>query len=224
VIVAIAGAIPQKEASALRDAISSGPFVTDTSSPFATRSTLDPTSREAARAVAALTTLLRDQAAFQNATFPAAISTPAFHRHQRGMGEHDHVDEPIVGQALRLRTDIVVTVCLSDGYEGGELVVDHSGIVERWKGGPGDCLLFPAGARQRIEPVTGGERLAATFWVQSYVRDPAHRKILSDLGKVLQHFERTKDVKPHAELLRHAYTNLLREWTEGRSTSTAATG
>jgi PKHD-type hydroxylase len=223
-LIGIEGAIAQKEASALRDAISTGPFVADTSSPFATRSVLDPASREAASAIATITGLLRSQAAFLNTTFPAAISTPVFHRHQPGMGEREHVDEPIVGQARRLRADIIVTVCLSDGYEGGELVVDHSGIVERYKGGLGDCLLFPAGARQRIEPVTRGERLAATFWVQSYVRDPAHRKILSDLGSVLEHFDRTKDVKPHVELLRRAYTNLLREWTESRATSTGAAG
>jgi len=206
-LVTIPGVITAEQASSLRAAVASGP--TDTSG-----------------AIASIVAALRGSPVFQGAALPAAMSTPTFHRYAIGEGEREHGDDAVIGQGRRLRPDIVGTLCLSDAssYDGGEMVIDYLGMIETWKGRAGDCLLYPADARQQALPVTRGERLAATFYVQSLVRDASNRKILCDFAEVLAQFRETGQEGPHTDLLRRAYTNLLRQWAEAAPMSTSAAG
>src|SRR5690606_19714198 len=87
-----------------------------------------------------------------------------------------------------LRTDVSCTVFLaeSDEYDGGELVVeDHYGAHEV-KLEAGDAVLYPATSLHQVTPVTRGERIASFFWIQSMVREDAHRALLFDLDQTIQ--------------------------------------
>jgi PKHD-type hydroxylase len=180
-------------------------------------------SDAAVKANKVLVAALRAHSAFQSATYMAAMTVPSFCRYEPGMGYGDHIDSPIMGGAPMLRTDISVTVSLSDAssYDGGELVIDVAGVPQRWKGNAGDCLLYPSDTLHRVEPVTRGARTVAIFWIQSLVRDPGKRRILYDLSRVLDHIGRASPGEAHTEWLRRSYMNLLRLWADTPSTTPA---
>src|SRR5829696_8507357 len=119
---------------------------------------------------------LRSNPIFEAAALPRRISPPRFSRYEAGMRYGDHLDGPLMGgDAALMRTDVAVTVFLSDpqSYDGGELVIDTDSGIQRCKGAAGDCVVYPASTFHRVESVTRGVRLAAFLWVQSLVRDPA---------------------------------------------------
>jgi len=107
-----------------------------------------------------------------------------FSRYGPGDRYGPHIDNAIhpAGQVI-VRTDLGATLFLSDParYEGGALNIETSLGPQRVKLGAGDLLLYPATTRHQVEPVTGGTRLAAIFWVQSMVRDAAARACCSIL-------------------------------------------
>jgi PKHD-type hydroxylase len=178
-------------------------------------------SEAAVKANKILVAALRAHNAFQSATYIAAMTVPTFCRYEPGMNYGDHIDSPIMGGAPMLRTDISVTVSLTDAasYDGGELVIDVAGVPQRWKGNAGDCLLYPSDTLHRVESVTRGTRTVAIFWIQSLVRDPGERRILYDLSRVLDHVGRASPAEAHTELLRRSYMNLLRRWADPTTAS-----
>ena len=46
-------------------------------------------------------------------------------------------------------------------------------------------MLYPTTDYHRVEPVTRGERRVALFWIQSMVRDPEQRRIMTELWRAL---------------------------------------
>lgn len=155
---------------------------------------------------------------FQAAALPARIRPPLFSRYVAGMGYGNHVDDALMGGTHPLRSDLAITVFLSDpaDYDGGELVLDtHSG-QQTYKLDAGHALLYPATTVHRVEPVRRGERLAAVLWVQSHVRDAGHRELLFDLDTARrQVWAQAGNVPtPTFELLAKTYANLLRTWAE----------
>src|SRR5262249_14657130 len=115
----------------------------------------------AIRGARTLLGVLMSNPAFQAATLPATMTVPRFCRYDVGMGYGDHHDSPMMNP--RVRTDIAVTVSLTeaDSYGGGELVIDTDGAAWSWKGGAGDCVIYPGSTRHRVEPVVRGVRLVA---------------------------------------------------------------
>jgi PKHD-type hydroxylase len=210
------------EIAAIRAAIANGSFVPGTTTAFGSAAQvknnlqLPVQSEAAARANKILVGALRQHSAFQSATYIAAMTAPSFCRYDPGMSYGNHIDSPIMGAAPMLRTDISVTVSLTDAadYEGGDLVVDVAGVPQRWKGNAGDCILYPSDTLHRVEPVTRGTRTVAIFWIQSLVRDPGQRRILYDLSRVLDHVGRASPGETHTETLRGSYMNLLRLWAD----------
>jgi len=206
----------------LRSAILAGEFVSGKSSAVGSAARVKnnlqlPTQTDQARKGSQLLiAALRSNTTFQSATYPAAMTTPAFCKYQRGMSYGDHIDSPLMGSTPLLRCDIAVTVCLSDSssYEGGELVIDVAGVPKRWKGDAGDCIVYPADTLHRVEAVTKGERVVAVFWIQSLIRDPAQRRILFDLAEALEHLDRHVPAGPHIENVRRSYINLIRLWSD----------
>ena len=65
-----------------------------------------------------------------------------------------------------------------------------------------------------MAPVTRGARLAAFFWVQSLVRDPARRQMLLELDTGIQELTRTGADRGALLRLTGVYHNLLRRWAE----------
>ncbi|MCC7047454.1 MAG: hypothetical protein IT562_12150 [Alphaproteobacteria bacterium] len=51
-------------------------------------------------------------------------------------------------------------------------------------------VLYPASSLHRVQPVTRGQWLGCFFWIQSMVRDDAHRTLLFDLDQAIQQLSR----------------------------------
>jgi predicted 2-oxoglutarate/Fe(II)-dependent dioxygenase YbiX len=159
--------------------------------------------------------VLEASGVFQAAAWPAAIALPIVCRYEPRMGDDDHSDPPFMGASPPMRRDIAAIIALSDPFdcEGGELVIDADGVAVRYKGEPGDCLLFDPGSLRRIEPVRSGVLLVAALWVHSAVADPAERRILRELTQILEGVEHAAPAHPTLETLRHGFFDLLRMWT-----------
>ncbi|MGA8939655.1 MAG: Fe2+-dependent dioxygenase, partial [Acidobacteriaceae bacterium] len=140
-----------------------------------------------------------------------------------------HVDTAIRQLATtgqRIRTDLSATLFLTppEEYEGGELIVEDSynqtaGGEKGVKLGAGDMVLYPATSLHRVEPVTRGNRVSSFFWIQSMIRQDAHRTLLFELDEAIQRLagsEHAQDseIKRSSVQMTGVYHNLLRQWAE----------
>ena len=157
---------------------------------------------------------------FVSAALPQTIYPPKFNRYTEGGHYGVHVDSAVMqlpGQRDSLRTDLSATVFLCDpeGYEGGELVIEGKFGAQAVKLNAGDLVLYPSSSLHQVLPVTQGARVCSFFWIQSLVRDDAHRELLFDLDQSIQAI-RTEFGSQHNEVNRLSgiYHNLLRHWVE----------
>ncbi len=153
---------------------------------------------------------------YKAAALPHRVATPFYARYAENMEYGPHIDDPVMGEGTRYRSDIAVTVFLSDpeSYAGGELVIATSFGEQYIKYLAGDAVIYPASSRHHVAKVTKGVRLVAVSWVQSLVRDAAKRELLYELHQAR---EKLLQQLPDAEETRHvdtAYVNLVRMWAE----------
>ena len=156
---------------------------------------------------------------FLSAALPTAILPPLFNRYVGGGHYGPHVDgalRPVDGASARIRTDLSITVMLSEpgDYEGGELVVEDLLEDRVIKLPAGDAILYPANTIHQVNPVTRGERLAAFTWVQSVVRDDAERGLLFEFDAALQRMSTGEDIARSRLSLTNLYHRLLRRWAQ----------
>ncbi len=153
---------------------------------------------------------------YQAAALPARVAAPFYARYREGMGYGDHIDDPVMGGPLRYRSDVAITVFLSEpeSYAGGELVVRTTFGEQYVKFPAGDAVLYPASSVHRVERVTRGERLVAVTWVQSLVPDPARRELLYELHQAREALLRDSPDTEPARQVDHAYVNLVRMWAQ----------
>jgi PKHD-type hydroxylase len=157
--------------------------------------------------------------AFISATLPNRVYPPMFNRYETGMAFGDHIDNAvrmIPGSAARLRTDVSLTLFLSEpaDYDGGELLIEDRYGVQSVKLPAGDAIVYPASSLHRITPVTRGTRLASFLWVQSLVADDAQRTLLFDLDHSIQRLGATGSDAAARTQLTGTYHNLLRMWSQ----------
>ncbi|MBU6248484.1 MAG: Fe2+-dependent dioxygenase [Xanthomonadaceae bacterium] len=155
---------------------------------------------------------------FHAAALPARQLPPRFNRY-RGGGEYGfHVDGAVMALAdgSPLRSDVSCTVFLSapEEYDCGELVVSDTYGDHTVKLPAGDAILYPSSSLHRVTPVTRGARLAAFFWIQSLVRDLAHRRTLLELDQAISRLRAAGGDESAVLQLTGVYHNLLREWAE----------
>lgn len=159
---------------------------------------------------------LKRNVLLQMAAQPRHIRPVMFSRYEPGMSYGAHIDDAIMWPNGPTRTDVSMTVFLSDpkSYSGGELVIDTTAGEEAFKLQASSMVIYPASTLHRVEPVTDGVRHAAVSWIQSLVRDPAKREVLFDLDTVRRKvFER--DGKSHEfDLVSKSHANLLRMWSD----------
>ena len=153
---------------------------------------------------------------FRSAALPYRVSRAFFARYTAGMSYGDHIDDPVMGEGNRYRSDVAVTVFLSDpkDYGGGELVIRTPFGRRESKLPAGDAVVYPASSLHHVAEVTQGERLVAVTWAQSLVRDPARRELLYELDTARQTL---RNVTPDADVtatIDHVYGNLVRMWAE----------
>lgn len=101
-----------------------------------------------------------------------------------------------------------------DTYDGGELVIETSLGEQGFKLSAGSAIVYPSTMLHEVRPVTRGRRLAAVMWIQSLVRNPAHREILFDLDTARQVMFERQGKSPEFDLIGKSLSNLLPEWAE----------
>lgn len=161
---------------------------------------------------------------FMSAALPLRVFPPMFNSYAGGGTFGTHVDTAIrqlstTGQ--RVRTDLSATLFLTEpeAYDGGELIIEDSYGEKSVKLAAGDMVLYPATSLHRVEPVTRGNRVSSFFWIQSMVRQDAHRTLLWELDGSIQRLARsehaqTPEVRQSSVQLTGVYHNLLRQWAE----------
>ncbi|BBK36564.1 PKHD-type hydroxylase PiuC [Allostella sp. ATCC 35155] len=152
---------------------------------------------------------------FVEVAFPKVMAAPTYNRYDVGMTYGDHVDAPFLSSG-RLRADLSLTLFLNDpsDYDGGELTIRYGDATATAKYPPGDLVVYPTTSLHHVSPVSRGTRLAAVSWVQSYVPDERHRRILWELGEAKKLLDRTQPDAPETDQLRNGLFNLLRLWWE----------
>jgi PKHD-type hydroxylase len=161
---------------------------------------------------------------FMSAALPLRVFPPMFNSYAGGQTFGTHVDTAIRQLATtgqRVRTDLSATLFLTppSEYDGGELIVEDSYGEKSVKLPAGDMVLYPATSLHRVEPVTRGNRVSSFFWIQSMIRQDAHRTLLFDLDASIQRLAgsehaQSAPIKQSSVQLTGVYHNLLRQWAE----------
>lgn len=153
---------------------------------------------------------------YRSAALPLKTATPYYARYAPGMSYGDHVDDPIMGQGDIYRSDLSVTIFLSDpaDYDGGELCIRTAFGEQRVKLPAGDAVIYPSSSIHRVADVTRGERLVAVSWIQSLVRSPDRRALLHDLNQARETLLRDRPDDPETAQVNQSYVNLVRMWSE----------
>lgn len=178
---------------------------------------MSPQSREAG---AMVLSALETNPLFISAALPLKVFPPLFNRYEGGQKFGNHIDNAVRRDRsgdLKVRTDLSATLFLAEPetYEGGELIVEDTYGAHAVKLAAGDLILYPASSLHRVEPVTGGARIASFFWIQSMVRDDAQRALLFDMDIAIRLLAKELG-QGHAQIvtLTGTYHNLLRRWAE----------
>ena len=142
---------------------------------------------------------------------PKTFAAPIFAKYVPGMKYGAHVDSAVFVSDQPLRTDLSMTLFLSDpdSYEGGELVIDSDSGPQSFKLPAGDLIVYPTFALHQVAEVTRGERIVAVSWCQSMVRDPQMRRVLFDLKAVAESLNDEPNSQV-AMLMNKSFNNLLR--------------
>ncbi|MET1022905.1 MAG: Fe2+-dependent dioxygenase [Pseudoxanthomonas sp.] len=156
------------------------------------------------------------------AALPLRTLPPRFNRYTDGGQYGFHVDGSVMavdrpGQARQqIRSDLSCTLFLNapEDYDGGELIISDTYGEHEVKLPAGDLILYPSSSLHKVLPVTRGARLASFFWVQSMVRDDAHRRLLLEMDTAIQALTHTGADSASVLQLTGVYHNLLRGWAE----------
>jgi PKHD-type hydroxylase len=221
-LICIPDILDRTEIETIRAAIGSGVFLDGhkTAGPRAKRvknnEQMDQTTDAAKEVKARVLAALKRSQTFHRVTLPRTVRPPLISRYRAGMNYGPHVDDAMMGRRVKERSDISVTVFLSDpgDYEGGELVMNSPFGRQEIKLPAGHAVVYPASTLHQVAPVTRGERLAAVTWVRSQVRDPARREILYDICRMREKLAKLHPDDEEADLAFKTHANLLRMWSE----------
>ncbi len=147
---------------------------------------------------------------------PKRIRPPLVSRYLPGMAYGDHVDDALMGGKEIVRSDVSMTLFLSEpaDYGGGELTIQTSFGVQTHKLAAGSLITYPSTTLHRVAPVTNGVRLVAVTWVQSVIRDSIQREILFDLDNARRAIFEKDGKTPGFDLISKSHANLIRMWSE----------
>ncbi len=151
----------------------------------------------------------------QSAILPKAVLPPLISKYEVGMNYGMHVDSPLMGSQFTIRTDVGMTLFLSepDTYEGGELLVMTEIGEHKFKLNAGDAVIYPTTRLHQVLEVTKGTRVAVVTWMQSAIRDSQKRGILRQMSHVINSQNDAKS-NENKTILQQAHSNLIRMWAE----------
>ena len=141
---------------------------------------------------------------------------PQFNKYTEGGAYHKHSDSAFMGSP-EIRTDLSLTVFLNDpaDYDGGELTLEYSsGEVRKVKEKKGTLVCYPSGVLHSVTPVTRGVRYAAITWLQSFIRSPQQRDLLTSLVALSDRIKKQEGISENYTELISIQNNLLRMWSE----------
>jgi PKHD-type hydroxylase len=176
----------------------------------------DPTAQRLGAMVAER---LQRHPLFLSAALPAQVLPPLFNRYRDGGRYGPHLDgaiRPVDGENRRIRTDLSLTLWLSDpgDYDGGELRIADLAGGRAIKLPAGDAFLYPSTSLHEVTPVTRGARFAAFTWIQSLVRDDGERQVLLELDAAILEIPPGPESDAARLRLTNIYHTLLRRWAD----------
>ncbi len=153
---------------------------------------------------------------FRSAAMPLKTAAPYYARYTSGRSYGAHVDDPGMGQGELYRSDLSVTLFLSEpgSYDGGELCIQTAFGEQQVKLPAGDAVLYPSSSLHRVAEVTRGERLVAVSWIQSLVRAPEQRTLLHELNQAREVLLKERPDATETQQVNHSYINLVRMWSD----------
>lgn len=159
---------------------------------------------------------LKRSTVFHHTAFPRRAYPPMFSRYEPGMQYGEHVDNAIMLTPAQMRTDVAVTLFLSEpgSYDGGELMINTGHETRAVKLPAGSLIAYPPYFLHRVAPVTRGVRLAAITWVESLVRDPQRRLLLEQMDRAMGGLHERHGESAELNALNNSYHSLLRMWAE----------
>jgi PKHD-type hydroxylase len=148
--------------------------------------------------------------------FPRHIRPVLVSKYLLGMSYGAHVDDALMGGRDKYRSDVAMTLFLSDPaeYVGGELFIEQGFGAIAVKLPAGAVVIYPANTIHRVAEVTEGQRLAAVTWIESHVRCPNRREMLADLARIKRRLHALEPDGEETSLAFKSYSNLLRTWAE----------
>jgi PKHD-type hydroxylase len=148
-------------------------------------------------------------------TQPKAIKELQFNCYKDGGSYGRHSDNAVMGTDPKtLRTDYTVGLLLTDGYEGGEVILErHDGVIEKPQMAKGDLIVYNCGIMHWVEPVTKGERIIGIGWIESKFINQAEREIASCTQRLYESLLKDKGMEhPLTQEASSIYHNLCRRW------------
>lgn len=147
---------------------------------------------------------------FSTKSFAYKAAALRFNKCSDGGFYGPHADASIMN-VPPIRSDLSMTLFLSEGYEGGELIIDGVGS---FKGEPGDIVLYPSYYVHQVTPVTAGQRICAVMWIQSMIREESKRDLLTRFYNLGVRMKEIDGLGPDYTETTSIYNNLLRMWAE----------
>lgn len=175
---------------------------------------LEASAEETKRIDAIVLSAFRRHTEFQNFAMPRRALNVRLSRYGLGMEYGRHVDGAIVGDVNPMRSDLSVTIFLSDpaSYDGGELKLQTAYGIESIKLLSGDAVVYATLLPHWVEPVKHGERIVAITWIESFIRDPLQRQLLFDLKVAKDKVWEKNPESEEADMLNNIHSNLVRMW------------
>jgi len=209
-----------KELEVVRSALDNAPFVDGKLSAgmaaqrVKNNEEVDVRSQDVQQLNNLVMTRLVQHPTYRAAALPMKVASPFYARYSKGMSYGDHVDDPIMQADTPYRSDISITIFLSDAseYEGGELVINTQYGEHRVKLSAGDAVMYPSSSVHHVNEVTSGSRMVAVTWLQSLVREPAKRELLYDMYQVKEQLLKDVPDDENTKRLDRSYVNLIRMW------------
>ncbi len=159
---------------------------------------------------------LASEPKFNTVLYAARVYPFLFSKCLEGMGYGWHVDSPVMGGNPTIRTDLAMTIFLSDPatYEGGELVIRTDGGEVSYKPAAGTAIIYPCQYVHCVNEVTSGVRSVVVTWIQCSIRSAEQRKILADLKSVHESLASTDPLGLQTQQVLQTWSNLIRMWAE----------
>lgn len=146
---------------------------------------------------------------------PKNIGRPRFNLYKDDGFYGKHADSAFMGLNPEIRTDLSMTLFLSDPdeYVGGGLRLEYtSGAVMELKEPKGTVIVYPSGVMHEVLPVTEGERIAFVAWVESHIQDPQKRDLLAEITMLCIDMAEQENLSElHTRMLNIKH-NMFRQW------------